>query len=88
MILKVTFSEDELVGIDALRGGVPRATWVRGLVRAHGLGSLAGVAASTRVMAPGAQGVGGLGVSVAAGAPGHRDGCGCLNCERARGTVR
>ncbi len=32
MLLKVTFSEDELVAIDGARGGLPRATWVRQVV--------------------------------------------------------
>jgi hypothetical protein len=33
MLLKVTFSEEEMAAVDALRGSRPRATWVRGAVR-------------------------------------------------------
>jgi hypothetical protein len=33
VFLKVSFSDGELAELDALRGRVPRATWVRDLVR-------------------------------------------------------
>ena len=33
MLLKVTFSEDEIRAIDLVRGATPRATWVREVVR-------------------------------------------------------
>lgn len=33
MLLKVTFTDAELAAIDSVRGGVPRATWIRRLVR-------------------------------------------------------
>lgn len=37
MRMKVTFSDEEQAAIDALRGQVPAATWVRGLVRQAGV---------------------------------------------------
>lgn len=41
MLLKVTLSDDDVAIVDRLRGGLPRATWVRELVRSAGGASVA-----------------------------------------------
>lgn len=88
MLMKVTFSEDELVGIDRVRGQTPRATWVREIAVAS---SQAGILSDPAPVAdrehyePGTRAP--LEDELARrreAAAGHAPDCKCLNCDAVR----